>query len=89
MNNAGDGRSERRDRLKRYTASKNVMLTTGLIYTCVGALAITGHLHYINADLLGWWLAERQLDSGGSQSINDTYFNLNVLYTYIVFNDAL
>jgi len=37
----------------------------GLIYTCVGTLAITGHLHYIDADLLGWWLAERQLNSGG------------------------
>ena len=37
-----------------------------MIYTCVGTLAITGHLHYIDADRLGWWLAERQLDSGGN-----------------------
>ncbi|KAM7162391.1 geranylgeranyl transferase type-2 subunit beta isoform 2-T2 [Macrochelys suwanniensis] len=30
-----------------------------------GFLAITGQLHQINADLLGWWLCERQLPSGG------------------------
>ena len=37
----------------------------GQIYCCVAMLSITGHLHKINADLLGWWLAERQLPSGG------------------------
>ncbi|XP_060088021.1 geranylgeranyl transferase type-2 subunit beta isoform X2 [Heteronotia binoei] len=36
-----------------------------LIYCCTGFLAITGQLHQINADLLGWWLCERQLPSGG------------------------
>lgn len=25
----------------------------------------TGYLHLVNADLLGWWLCERQLNSGG------------------------
>ncbi|KAJ8300460.1 hypothetical protein KUTeg_021979 [Tegillarca granosa] len=38
---------------------------SGQIYCCVGFLAITGQLHHINADLLGWWLCERQLPSGG------------------------
>jgi len=28
-------------------------------------LSITGHLHHIKADKLGWWLCERQLPSGG------------------------
>ena len=37
----------------------------GLIYTCLGTLAITGHLHTCDQDRLGWWLAERQLPSGG------------------------
>lgn len=38
---------------------------SGQIYCCVGALAITNSLHHVNADLLGWWLCERQLPSGG------------------------
>lgn len=38
---------------------------SGQIYCCVGFLSIMNSLHYINADLLGWWLAERQLPSGG------------------------
>lgn len=40
-------------------------ITVFQIYCCVGMLAITGRLHHINADLLGWWLCERQLPSGG------------------------
>lgn len=35
------------------------------IYCCTGFLALTGQLHQVNADLLGWWLCERQLPSGG------------------------
>jgi len=38
---------------------------SGQVYCCVGALAITHSLQHINADLLGWWLCERQLPSGG------------------------
>ncbi|XP_057290038.1 geranylgeranyl transferase type-2 subunit beta-like [Hydractinia symbiolongicarpus] len=37
----------------------------GQIYCCVGVLSITNSLHLINPDLLGWWLCERQLPSGG------------------------
>lgn len=37
----------------------------GQIYCCVGTLAITHNLHLLNPDLLGWWLCERQLPSGG------------------------
>ncbi|KAK1300447.1 hypothetical protein QJS10_CPB13g01510 [Acorus calamus] len=37
----------------------------GQIFCCVGALAITGCLSYIDKDLLGWWLCERQVKSGG------------------------
>jgi len=43
----------------------------GQVFCCIGALAIAQSLHLLdednesNADLLGWWLAERQCDSGG------------------------
>ncbi|XP_062150822.1 geranylgeranyl transferase type-2 subunit beta 1-like [Alnus glutinosa] len=37
----------------------------GQIFCCVGALALTGLLHHIDKDLLGWWLCERQVKSGG------------------------
>ncbi|KAG8655694.1 hypothetical protein MANES_04G060700v8 [Manihot esculenta] len=37
----------------------------GQIFCCVGALAITGSLHLVDKDLLGWWLCERQVKSGG------------------------
>ncbi|XP_048137852.1 geranylgeranyl transferase type-2 subunit beta 1-like isoform X2 [Rhodamnia argentea] len=36
-----------------------------LVFCCVGALAITGSLHHIDKDILGWWLCERQVKSGG------------------------
>lgn len=35
------------------------------IYCCTGFLSLTGQMHQVNADLLGWWLCERQLQSGG------------------------
>lgn len=37
----------------------------GLAFTCVGALAILNCLDLIDRDLLGWWLAERQIKDGG------------------------
>ncbi|OMO86750.1 Prenyltransferase/squalene oxidase [Corchorus olitorius] len=37
----------------------------GQIFCCVAALAITGSLHHVDKDLLGWWLCERQIKSGG------------------------
>ena len=38
----------------------------GMIFCCVGALSLLGGLEdSIDADLLGWWLCERQCDSGG------------------------
>ncbi|XP_057749487.1 geranylgeranyl transferase type-2 subunit beta 1-like [Arachis stenosperma] len=37
----------------------------GQIFCCVGALALTGSLDLVNKDLLGWWLCERQVKSGG------------------------
>jgi geranylgeranyl transferase type-2 subunit beta len=37
----------------------------GQIFCCVGALSIAGALEHVDGDLLGWWLCERQVDSGG------------------------
>lgn len=37
----------------------------GQIFCCVGALSIGRALHHVDAKLLGWWLSERQCDSGG------------------------
>lgn len=37
----------------------------GQIFCCVGALSIAGALEHVDKDLLGWWLCERQCDSGG------------------------
>lgn len=37
----------------------------GQIFCCVGALAIGRATGEVDADLLGWWLAERQLPCGG------------------------
>ena len=38
---------------------------SGQVYCCVSGLRIAGMLHCVDADLLGWWLCERQLPSGG------------------------
>jgi len=35
------------------------------VFCCVGALAIVDALEHVDQDLLGWWLAERQLPNGG------------------------
>lgn len=37
----------------------------GQTFCCVGAMAITDRLDLVDRDLLGWWLAERQLPEGG------------------------
>ena len=37
----------------------------GQIFCCIGALSIAGALDLVDSELLGWWLCERQCDSGG------------------------
>lgn len=41
------------------------LLLFNVVFCCVAALAITGSLHHVDKDLLGWWLCERQVKSGG------------------------
>ncbi|KAE8686538.1 xyloglucan endotransglucosylase/hydrolase protein 9 [Hibiscus syriacus] len=52
----------------------------GQIFCCVGALAITGSLHHVDKDLLGWWLCERQVKSGDrpddAVDVFHTYFGV-------------
>jgi geranylgeranyl transferase type-2 subunit beta len=35
------------------------------VFCCIAALSLAGALHVVDQDLLGWWLSERQCDSGG------------------------
>ena len=37
----------------------------GQIFCCVATLSICNALDELDANRLGWWLAERQCDSGG------------------------
>nr|XP_016446255.1 PREDICTED: geranylgeranyl transferase type-2 subunit beta-like [Nicotiana tabacum] len=46
-------------------AGHNFDYVTIAVFCCVAALAITGSLHHVDKDLLGWWLCERQVKSGG------------------------
>jgi prenyltransferase beta subunit len=36
-----------------------------LVFVCTASLAILDHLDDVDQDMLGWWLAERQLPNGG------------------------
>lgn len=47
---------------------------SGQIYCCLGCLSVLGALEHVDRESLGWWLAERQLPSGG----------LNGNYVYLV-----
>uniref|UniRef100_A0A915JTX4 Geranylgeranyl transferase type-2 subunit beta n=1 Tax=Romanomermis culicivorax TaxID=13658 RepID=A0A915JTX4_ROMCU len=37
----------------------------GQIYCCIGVLSLTGNLNRVDANQLGFWLCERQCQSGG------------------------
>jgi geranylgeranyl transferase type-2 subunit beta len=48
-----------------YIGSRPDLHISTQVFCCVGALAIVDALHHVDADLLGWWLCERQLKNGG------------------------
>ncbi|RZC50587.1 hypothetical protein C5167_019018 [Papaver somniferum] len=60
----------------------------GKVFCCVGALAIAGSLHHIDKDLLGWWLCERQVKSGGlngpPEKLPDVCYSWWVLSSLII-----
>jgi geranylgeranyl transferase type-2 subunit beta len=47
------------------SATEVLILQPPPVFTCVGALSIAERLDLVDADTLGWWLAERQLPNGG------------------------
>ncbi|XP_021745019.1 geranylgeranyl transferase type-2 subunit beta 1-like isoform X2 [Chenopodium quinoa] len=65
----------------------------GQIFCCVGALAITGALHHVDKDLLGWWLCERQVKSGGlngrPEKLPDVCYSCCLLMTSILISQDL
>ena len=63
------------------------------VFCCVGALAITGSLHHVDKDLLGWWLCERQVKSGGlngrPEKLPDVGISLKALCPVVIFFQPL
>jgi prenyltransferase beta subunit len=59
------------------------------VFCCVGTLAITGSLHHIDRDLLGWWLCERQCKDGGlngrPEKLADVSFTLYIISDVCMF----
>eukprot|EP00638_Chattonella_subsalsa_P011397 CAMPEP_0117814382 /NCGR_PEP_ID=MMETSP0948-20121206/24109_1 /TAXON_ID=44440 /ORGANISM="Chattonella subsalsa, Strain CCMP2191" /LENGTH=269 /DNA_ID=CAMNT_0005651995 /DNA_START=44 /DNA_END=854 /DNA_ORIENTATION=- len=53
----------------------------GQIFTCVGALSIAKRLDLCDVELLGWWLSERQCDSGGCKV---SWMNSDALVNFIL-----
>ncbi|RVW62542.1 Geranylgeranyl transferase type-2 subunit beta 1 [Vitis vinifera] len=49
--------------LRKTNRGKKRGVTRGV--ESVGVLALTGSLHHVDEDLFGWWLCERQVQSGG------------------------
>ncbi|RVW72500.1 Geranylgeranyl transferase type-2 subunit beta 1 [Vitis vinifera] len=62
------------------------------VFCCVGALALTGSLHHVDKDLLGWWLCERQVKSGGlngrPEKLPDVCYSWWVLSSLIMIDRA-
>ena len=60
------------------------------VFTCVGALAIAKRLDLVNQDLLGEWLAERQLPNGGlngrPEKLEDVCYSWWVLSSLAMIN---
>lgn len=49
----------------------------------MAALAISGALAHVDRDLLGWWLSERQVKSGGlngrPEKLADVWFQIYLI----------
>ena len=62
-----------------------------LVFCCIGALAILDSLHVVDSEPLAWWLAERQLPSGGlngrpekKEDVISRFSNEQVCYSWWV-----
>lgn len=67
-----------------YMFKVNIILLCWIVFCCVGALAIVNSLHLVDADLLGWWLCERQLKNGGlngrPEKLEDVYSFFSIFW---------
>ncbi|KAF3943146.1 hypothetical protein CMV_030263 [Castanea mollissima] len=59
------------------------------VFCRVGALAITGSLHHIDKDLLGWWLCERLVKSGGLNGCPEKLPDASVCYSWWVLSSLI
>jgi prenyltransferase beta subunit len=54
-----------------------------IAFCCVGALAILGCLDdYVNRDMLGWWLCERQVKEGGLNGRPEKAPDVHITHTH-------
>eukprot|EP00249_Psilotum_nudum_P008622 c21410_g1_i2 orf=289-1230(+) len=64
----------------------------GQIFCCVSALAIAGALYHVDRDILGWWLCERQVPSGGlngrPEKLEDVCYSWWVLASLVMIDRA-
>jgi len=62
----------------------------GQVFVCVAALAILDRLDIVEEQKLGWWLAERQLPSGGlngrPEKLEDVCYSFWVLSSLSILN---
>jgi hypothetical protein len=56
------------------------------VWVCVAALAILDRLDEVDHQTLGWWLAERQLPSGGFNGRPEKTEDVRVLVHIVIFN---
>jgi prenyltransferase beta subunit len=68
-----------------WTLMNSSLSTVTAVFCCVGALALTGSLHHIDKDLLGWWLCERQVKSGGLNGRPEKLPDVGVYCIYLLF----
>lgn len=51
-----------------------------VVFVCVGALAILDRLDEVDNQMLGWWLAERQLPNGGLNGRPEKLEDVGAIY---------
>ena len=65
-------------------------LTKYSVFPCIASLAILDRLDVVDQDMLGWWLAERQLPNGGlngrPEKLEDVCYSFWVLSSLSILN---
>ena len=56
------------------------LFTVTAVFCCVAALSLTGSLHLIDKDLLGWWLCEQQVKSEGLNGCPEKLPDVGIFY---------